>query len=93
MEIINVEASTFEAMMARFETFAKRVESLCRNSGDKNMQEWLDNQEVCQILGISKRTLQTYRNSGILPYSQTGHKIIYRSDDVKQVFERYMIEK
>ena len=49
--------------------------------------------EIAQTLGISKRTLQTYRNSGILPYSQTGHKIIYRSDDVKQVFERYMIEK
>lgn len=93
MEIINVEASTFEAMMARFETFAKRVDSLCRNSGDKSMQEWLDGQEVCQLLSISKRTLQTYRSNGILPYSQIGHKILYRSDDVKQVFERYMIEK
>ena len=93
MEFMSVEHTTLEAMMARFVSFAKRVESLCRNIGDKSMQEWLDNQEVCQILGISKRTLQTYRNSGILPYSQTGHKIIYRSDDVKQVFERYMIEK
>lgn len=93
MEIINVETSTFEAMMARVETVAKRVEFLCHNSGDKSMQEWLDNQEVCQILRISKRTLQTYRNSGVLPYSQIGHKMFYRPDDVKQVFERNSINK
>ena len=57
------------------------------------MQEWLDNQEVCQILRISKRTLQTYRNSGVLPYSQIGHKMFYRPDDVKQVFDRNSINK
>lgn len=33
MEIISVEASTFEEMMARFETFDKRIETLCRQSG------------------------------------------------------------
>ena len=79
--------------MARVETVAKRVEFLCHNSGDKSMQEWLDNQEVCQILRISKRTLQTYRNSGVLPYSQIGHKMFYRPDDVKQVFDRNSINK
>ena len=26
-----------------------------------SLKKWLDNQEVCDILGISKRTLQEYR--------------------------------
>lgn len=34
MEIMNVEASTFEAMMTKFEAFAERVEKLCQTGGD-----------------------------------------------------------
>ena len=59
MEIINVEKQTFESMLAKFEAFAKQVETMCVHSGDKSMQKWLDNQDVCQLLNISKRTLQT----------------------------------
>ena len=44
MEIVNIESHTWEMMMARFETFAERVEQLCRCNGDKAMQKWLDNQ-------------------------------------------------
>jgi hypothetical protein len=44
--------------MTRFESFAERVEALCRANGEKTMQEWLDNQDVCEILNISPRTIQ-----------------------------------
>lgn len=57
MEIINVESRMWEMMMARLEAFAQRVETLCYCTGDKVLQKWLDNQEVCEILNISKRTL------------------------------------
>ena len=72
MEIINIEAKVFEEMTTRFEQFDKRVEALCFRK-DKKLRIWLDNQDVCQLLNISKRTLQTYRNNGILPYSQIRH--------------------
>lgn len=88
MEIVNIEARTFEAMMARFEAFAEKVDTLCRNNGDKNLQKWLDNQDVCQILNISKRTLQTYRDNGTLPYTQINHKIYYKPEDVEQVINK-----
>ena len=52
MEIVNVEARTFEAIMTRFESFAAQVEDLCRENGEKTLKQWLDGQEVCQILGI-----------------------------------------
>ena len=44
---------------------------------------WLDNQQVCQLLNISKRTLQTLRGNGSLSYTQINHKIYYRSEDVR----------
>lgn len=88
MEIINVESQAWEMMMAKLDAFAQRVETLCKNSEDKSLQKWLDNQEVCEILDISKRTLQTYRDNGTLAFSQVGHKMFYRPEDVEQVINR-----
>ncbi len=87
MEIVNIEGRTFEAMLSRFEAFAQKVEKLC-DGQDKNLHRWLDNQEVCHILNISKRTLQTYRDNGTLPYTQISHKIYYKPEDVEQVINK-----
>jgi len=87
MEIINIEARTFEAMVTRVEQFVKRINALCGRK-NKELQKWLDNQDVCQMLNISKRTLQTYRNNGALPYSQINHKMYYKPEDVQRVIEQ-----
>ena len=85
MEIVNIDAKTFEAMLSKFESFAKRMENLCRLHGDKDMSEWLDNQEVCLLLNISPRTLQTLRDNGTLAYTQISHKTYYKPKDVKKI--------
>ena len=85
MEIINVEARTFEAMMSRFEAFAERIDALCAANGEKTLQKWLDNEDVCKILTLSKRTLQTYRDNGTLPHTRIEHKMYYRPADVEQL--------
>lgn len=85
MEIINIEARTFEAMMERFEAFTRKVESLCRQHKDKALKNWLDNQDVCVIMNISPRTLQTLRDSGKLAYTQIHRKMYYKPLDVEKV--------
>jgi len=85
MEIINIEAKTFEAMLNKFESFADRMEYLCRLHGNRDMSEWLDNQDVCQLLNISPRTLQTLRDNGTLAYTQISHKMYYKPEDVQRI--------
>lgn len=46
--------------------------------------ELLTDKEVSQLLKVSRRTLQDYRNNGILPYTQVGGKILYRASDIEQ---------
>ena len=48
---------------------------------------WLTPKEVCQILSISARTLQSYRDNGILPFSQIGSKIYFKKIDLDAVLE------
>lgn len=87
MEIINIEARTFEAMMSRFESFAQKIYFLCDQSKDKEMKEWLDSQEICMILDIGKRKLQYLRNFQKIPYSMINGKIYYKPEDVKKYIE------
>jgi len=86
MEIIAIEKRTFEQMIGSFENLVCQVRNLCGDSRDK--EKWLNNGEVCEILKISPRTLQSYRDNGILPYSQIGHKCYYRVEDVEQIINR-----
>jgi len=85
MEIINIEAKTFEKMLSKFERFSTRMETLCRQHSTKEISEWLDNQDVCMLLKISLRTLQTLRDNGTLGYTQISHKIYYKPEDVEKI--------
>ena len=70
-------------------TIAKKTyEALCRECDEKRMGRWLDNQDVCQILNISLRTLQTYRDNHTLPYTQIGYKMYYKPEDIERLIEQ-----
>jgi hypothetical protein len=92
MEIISIEKKAFEMMMARFEQLADRVQTLCCKFSDKKLSEWYDNQDVCLILRISPRTLQTLRNNGTLPYTQINRKIYYKPQDVQNVIKNNILK-
>lgn len=88
MEIVNIDARAFAMMMERFEDFTRKVESRCDAAGDKRLSEWLDSQDACIILNVTKRTLQTYRDNGMLPFTRIENKIYYRPADVERVIKQ-----
>ncbi|MFV0269412.1 MAG: helix-turn-helix domain-containing protein [Draconibacterium sp.] len=85
MEIVNIDAQTFEKMLSKFEHFAQRMEQLYRLHGTRDMGQWLDNQDVCLLLKISPRTLQTLRDNGTLAFSRISKKIYYKPEDVEKI--------
>lgn len=48
--------------------------------------DWLHNGDVCRLLNISKRTLQHYRDTGVLPFALT-------SSLQKPLFYNYLINR
>lgn len=84
MEIISIEARTFDRMLKRLETAARMAEDVHRRFREKKMGEWLDNQEACILLNITPRTLQSLRENGMLAYSQICHKIYYKPEDIQK---------
>lgn len=85
MEVVPIEKQLFEAMMARFVACTEQVDALLRANDEQRMSQWLDNQDVCLMLGVTLRTLQSYREQGTLAYAQIGRKIFYRPEDVQSV--------
>jgi hypothetical protein len=52
-------------------------------------EQWLDIQDTCNALRVSKRTLQSYRDNGVLPFSQIGGKIYFKVGDIEKHLENH----
>ena len=50
-------------------------------------ERYLTDREVASVLKVSRRTLQEYRNDGVIPYILLGGKMLYRESDLEKVLE------
>lgn len=82
MEIISIEKRVLDSLIVDLGALADEAENLSK-AEDYYLQEWLDNQDVCNILNVSKRTLQTYRDNGKLPFTRIDRKMYYKPIDVE----------
>ena len=85
MEVISIERSTYEELLTSFNSFVTKMKEMANRGKDKGLGDWLDIQDVCQILNISPRTLQTLRDNGTLAYSQINRKVYYKPEDVERI--------
>ena len=65
MEVVTIEKATFEEIQNEVIEAISMAESLL-SKFKPNHPKWLDNENVCMMLNISKRTLQNYKDQGIL---------------------------
>lgn len=81
-----IDKNNFEAWMERImDRFDKQDKTLDKMSKRRNMLDGellLDNQDLCQLLHVSKRTLQRYRSTGELPFQTVYKKTYYKESDV-----------
>lgn len=47
----------------------------------------LDNAKLAELLNVSQRTLQEWRNLGVIPFIQIRGKILYRKVDIDRVLQ------
>jgi excisionase family DNA binding protein len=53
----------------------------------------MDSADVCRALGISKRTLQTWRNNGKISFAMLGGKVYYNEEDISELLKTDMKHK
>jgi len=52
-----------------------------------------DNQDLCMMLNVSKRTLQQYRSTGWLPFERINQKTFYLQSEVEKFIEEHFAQE
>mgnify|MGYP003833550829 CR=1 FL=1 len=83
-----------EFFKAQYERIQKKLDlieaKLIFNKQFPNDQ-FLDNPKFMELMGISGKTAQSWRDKGIIGYSQIGSKIYYRLSDIRELLEKHHI--
>ena len=86
MEIVNIEASAFMEMNNILFKIEKQLKGL--NSSKSELNEWLDNQDVCILMNISDRKLLSLRQKGLISFSRIDRKVYYKKEDILNYMRR-----
>ena len=62
--------------LAKFDERLQRIEEVC-GAERAFKRNWLDQHEVSMMLNISKRTIASYREANLIPFTKIGGKIYY----------------
>ena len=82
MEYVAIEKNEYEQLIGSIKKAATEIRTIAEECSINS--EWVENSELAEILGLSKRQLQGYRERGILGFSTIGRKIYYRRTEVEK---------
>lgn len=89
METLHMITDAFQKVLDKLEHIDRRLD---KYPAKPLSETWLDIQETCELLKISKRTLQNYRDNGILPFSQVGGKIYFKVSDLEEHLRSHYVK-
>ena len=87
-EIVNKETPEMKQLISGIREIRKRLREIAQTHRPLFGGEiYLTGREVCERLFVSPRTLQDYRDKGIIPYTQIAGKILYRLSDINSLLQ------
>ncbi len=81
MEAVILSKDQYNELVHKIE----ETKSLIENSNKSPKETFVDNQQFLFLMGISKRTAQSWRDEGKIAFSQIGSKIYYKMEDVTKM--------
>ena len=73
------------SFFSSLESLSNRVEKIHDNNKPSlDGERYYTDKELAVKLKVSRRSLQDYRNNGILPYTRIGGRILYRASDIER---------
>ena len=72
--------------MEQLDSMLDGIESMNEKSkASFGNERFMTDKEVSAWLKVSRRTLQDYRNNGMVSYYQLGGKILYKESDIEKL--------
>ena len=94
MEAIEKDKPEFSGLIREIENSVADVKAIVKQHRPSIMNErYYTGEELCERFHLSKRTLQNYRDEGIIPFTKIGEKILYRDSDINRILEKNYISE
>jgi hypothetical protein len=82
--VITRESAIFTDLISKIKTMETEIDTM-QEGNLSCVNKWMNGEAVMKKLGVSKRTLQNYRDNGTLPYSTVGGKFYYSFRDIEDL--------
>lgn len=93
MELITKDTPQVKEFISVLDSIVSSVETIVEHyKPHLNGERFLSNSEVSKKLNVSLRTLQEWRDTGMMPYIQIKGKIIYRQSDIEELLQKHHFE-
>ena len=85
--VITRESSYYLELNAKMQTMERELDELLSGNLSRS-GKWIISKDVCKMLHICLRTLQYYKDNGLIPYSSVCGKVYYNVSDIDYVLQK-----
>lgn len=74
-------------LIKRFDKVDNTLERMINVKNCLDGDELIDNQDLCLLLKVTKRTLQRYRDLNMIPFYKIDGRMYYKKSEVMEIFK------
>ena len=90
MELINKDTPQVKEFISSLDSMLKGIEIIVKHYKlHLNGERFLSSHEVSKKLNVSLRSLQEWRDTGLISFIQIKGKIIYRQSDIDKLIQKH----
>jgi len=90
MDVKLVPSRDLDLLLAKVSEISEKVDAISRRN---RIPTILSTGDVCELLHLSSRTVQRYRDQGLIHFIQVGRKICYTSDSLNEFMKSHHIKR
>ena len=87
-EFIQIERSVLEEILDRTAYLRKVITGLYERVRNKEPDDWLTLEQLCEFLNISPSKARSLKKSGRIGFVKSGKSYLYLDDDAFRLLER-----
>lgn len=89
MEILDKKSTEIASFLTQLNELLNIIQQALKNrTPHLNGEKFLSNRDVCQMLHISSRALQDWRDTGKIPFIKIKGTILYKESDIFEWIEK-----
>lgn len=87
-KVVTMDTEEVTVLLQEMQKQSKWLSAFLENySTPLDGERYLTDKEVSELLRVSRRTLQEYRNNRVLPFILLGGKVLYPESGLREVLE------